>query len=222
MGAPYVIPRRAPLPEELRPRCAFDVDDFSFDFMGVCCRLVGMDYQQHHCFYVENNLHYTLEQKIKMIAVFGTTVPYNGMQFYPGFEDVMRPAQDLDATVFFATNCPTKDIANAKRFNIHDAIEIPDEQILTFLTGGVIGEDDPAHHKTLPPRLLVYGDDAIHHLVEAQADYLIGMNKPWNIDPKLRAELAGRKVYWVEDGDFRAVNQIAYDLCAEHIKQVRS
>ncbi len=215
-----IIAKRAILPEELRAVGACDVDDLVHDFVRPRLASVNVAYDDWKFFTVEDNTHLTVQQRSAVRAVFNDPSFYHEMKFYPGFENIMRPAEDFGTRIIMATNCPDAESARLKRYHIHQKIVIPDEDILAFVTGPT--SEHALRKKPLPPKMLFYADDAIHNLLHSDAKYLISMEKPWNTSPELRKPLAGRQIFWVPNGDFQAINEIIYNLCAEHYKQVTS
>lgn len=215
-----IITRRVPLPEELRAVGGYDVDDLLHDFVGVRFASIGIKYETLTVFKIEDNPCYTDEQKVNIRAAFNDPNFYYNMKFYPGIENIMRPAIDFSARIIFPTNCPENKSAMLKRIALHNTIDVPDEDILTITTG--FSGQHAMQKKPLPPHMLFYADDAIHNLVNSDAEYLIGMNKPWNADPELRKLLAGRKICWVENENLNLINEIVYSICEEHYRQVTS
>lgn len=220
MAIPYFFVKEAPLPEELRPAGGFDVDDLVYDFVGIRYAKLGLSPKTLTNFHIEKVPEYTDEQKVKIRASFNDPNYYLKMQFYDGFSEIMRPSVEFGVREFFASNCTSRQVDVYKRRNIHQQIQISDEDLLMHITGET-GEH-ALMKKPMPENLLFYADDAIHNLVASPAEVLISMDKPWNLDPALRSQLDGRKVYWVADGDLIAINEIVYDLCRERVRQIRS
>lgn len=215
-----IMTKLGSFPAELRPVGGYDVDDIVHDCMGVVYKKLRLDINIHDTFQIEKVKGFTPEEQAKIRKTMVDPVSFEQLKFYDGFKEIMRPAIDFKARIVFATNCTSLEIAESKRRQIHAQIEIPDEDILTFLIkptfeGGIT-------KKPLPPKMLFWVDDGIHNLLDADAEFLISMKKPWNYNETELKRLAGKNVTWFENGDLKGINDFVYDLVLERVKQIAS
>lgn len=154
----------------------FDMDDVLWDLNDKASKMTGISLSKLTTFSVLENQNLTENEKQSMLATYHDTNLYKDIVFK---DDIVNLVNQLhrcdDCDVKIISNCVSQEVADLKRQQLHNVLELSDKDIILH----VIHIQD-SKKKALPSGIHLFIDDSPHNIALSGAMHCIMPAKQWN------------------------------------------
>ena len=179
----------------MRNQIVFDVDDILWSLNKRVSERVGIAFSDLCTFSIYENPRLSEKEKEQVLTAYNDPDLFKDIDWYPGAERIME-LERHGIKVYINSNCCQKEIARLKYQQIHELINIPDDQLIL----NVFDVDSDGHKKKeIGDHVFAFVDDSPYNLLSATADHLYTLNKPWNTNVPELSELNIRRFDALEE-----------------------
>lgn len=165
------------------PEIIYDVDDVLWPLVDRVFAKLKIPLEKETDFNFQANKLLTDQEKSDLLASFSDPQTFDQMNFYPGFEDILRP-EELGAKVFINSNSYSEAIAKQKRQQIQAVLPNLSKDRLTL---NIIS--DHANKKRIRPNAFIFVDDSPYNIALSDALINILPLKYWNDTEQARRHM---------------------------------
>ena len=155
-------------------KIVFDLDDTLWSLCRRVASLTGVKYNDLVTFSIFDNPLLTDDDRARMLDAFNNAETFENIQWYEGVSDIMKLEQ-YGAEVYINSNCNIKEVADVKRRQLHELLDIPDERIILNVTSEHTKKD-------VGDDVYIFVDDSPHNMLYSNAKHKIMLDCPWNIN----------------------------------------
>jgi hypothetical protein len=165
----------------MKKKVVFDVDDILWDLNRKAAKLAGISYNDIITFSLNENPLLTDDEKIRLKSVYGSEELFKNIEWFKNIDRINH----LNADVHICSNILNLAVADIKRKQIHQVLDISDNNIhLNFVTNGKV--------KQIPDDTFIFVDDSPYNILDSTAEHNIMLERPWNVSENGIAILGGK------------------------------
>ncbi len=198
------------MPKELLP-VVFDLDDVCWGLNPRATRFVGVPLEKLIEFHVTENELLTDEEKQALWAAYQNPQVFQDIDFYPGFEDMMKLRQfGLDP--FIKSNCCGTVIPEIKLPQIQAKLPtMPRDHIILNVVDQVT-----TLYKEIDESVFAFVDDSPYNIAKSRAQHNIVPMWPLNQTPRAQRLINSReRVFQVKHGNLYTIYALLKRLAKE-------
>ena len=191
-------------------KVVFDCDDILWPLNKKMAKIAGINFDDLYTYSIKDNKNFSQEEKEKIIGIYGSTQLFTDINWYKGIEKI----NDINAEIIISTNCYTKDIANLKRKQLKEILNITDDKIHTH----IINDEK---EKDIDKDVYIFVDDSPYNIKESYAPFNILMKKPWNITKESNDLMIKQNVYKYDTLE-EIIKAVNFLINKQNIKNIQS
>lgn len=154
-----------------KKKITFDVDDILWSLNKKMTEITGIDYNKLTVYSSKSNPLLTANERKRALHTYGTIELYENINWHDGITRI----NNINAAVHINSNCLSEDIANMKRKQLQQILNIPDSNMkFNVITM------DKSTEKVIDTDTYIFVDDSPYNISASPASFNIMLKCPWN------------------------------------------
>lgn len=154
-----------------KKKITFDVDDILWSLNKKMTEITGIDYNKLTVYSSKSNPLLTANERKRALHTYGTIELYENINWHDGITRI----NNINAAVHINSNCLSEDIANMKRKQLQQILNIPDSNMkFNVITM------DKSTEKVIDADTYIFVDDSPYNISASPAAFNIMLKCPWN------------------------------------------
>lgn len=186
-------------------KVVFDIDDILWGLNQRVADRLGYNNNYITNFLIHENKHLSTKLKNDIIESYHDLSIFENIQWYEGISEIVNIEQ-FGTCVFINSNCMTKDIADSKKSQLLDVVDINPERIRC----NVIKAKN-CNTKIIDDDTDILIDDSPFNIAQSKARLNILINHPWNISEEAIKIMEGKDI--IRFNNLREINEYLKNIC---------
>lgn len=154
-------------------KIVFDVDDTLWQLNKRIAAEIGLDYNKITVFSAHDNPNLTKTERDALLSAYADSKMFEDIEWDASIEKI----NVLQADIYINSNNSTQEIADLKRTQLHNILNINDDHIIMNIVGN---DKSNITKKYIGDDVYILVDDSPHNIEMSKAKFNIVIKRPWN------------------------------------------
>ena len=154
-------------------KIVFDVDDTLWQLNKRIAAEIGLDYNKITVFSAHDNPNLTNTERNALLSAYADSKMFENIEWDASIEKI----NVLQADIYINSNNSTQEIADLKRTQLHNVLNINDDHIIMNIVGN---DKSNITKKYIGDDVYILVDDSPHNIEMSKAKFNIVIKRPWN------------------------------------------